>query len=441
MAINYLAWLNIILLAVKLLNIPSADEGITVKIFPEHPAEILLNDTNTKVFHIDLFSKKTGVKIKGYILIPRQDIFASEDVNRFLFPFVPNATFLTVNEFSVIYEEVLQEPMLPKSKTILLYVNKVERILDVEKNNKPVERKDNYSTRDGIQVIQTRVFPQYVELQVAKDGSSTIDYKVIRNLFPHKMILLSVIPDTGKVIQLWLNGGNVDFPLAFFNIQEAATKKISQFLTARLSGENNDVELLRSEIKKMLEQAPPYNPVVYDFFNEFIDRILLIDNVKQVFSEYQPKQTPDKLTDFMPQVAGEVKKIPEAETENLRVLCRIFKQYKKTAKKQHGEWVEGNMLLGGSSKEYKPSEAELLLGETGNRILTALEKVGNDDWVVLKKQQRLRSCKLKFIKFSFIHYDVMGSGRFFYVDKMIPVTIKWNNKKFEVLRDSENEIK
>ena len=435
MAINYFAWLNIILLALKLLNNSDTDSGVTVKVFAQKPSNIHLSDTASNVYHVDLYEKKSGNKIKGYILIPRQDIFASNEADRVLSPFVPNAVFLTVNKFAIIFEEVLQEPDLPKSKTLLPYIDKVQRILNVDQNNIPIEHRDNYSTTEGFQVIQLQEYPQYVQLQIAQSGSASVDYEQIKKMFPHKMILLSIVPDTGKVHQIWLSGGDANFPSLFFKIQASATEKMIQFLSARLAGETNDAKSLKREIKTIMEKASSYDPVVYDFYSAFIDRIFLVEDAEPNFSGYQPKQTPDKITDFMPQIIEEVNQIPKAETENLSALYRLYKKYSKAVKKQHGKWVEGNLLLGGKAKEYKPSQAELLLCETGNRIVKIMENIDASNWVTIKKQQQLKSCKMKFVRFSFIHYDVMGSGRFFYVDKMVPVIVKWRKRKFEILKD------
>jgi hypothetical protein len=41
------------------------------------------------------------------------------------------------------------------------------------------------------------------------------------------------------------------------------------------------------------------------------------------------------------------------------------------------------------------------------------------------KQHRIKIKKISYRKFSFIHYDVMGSGRFFYVLNIGEVTVKF----------------
>jgi len=290
MAINYFAWLNIILLALKLLNNSDTDSGVSVKVFAQKPSNIYLSDTASKMYHVDLYEKKSGNKIKGYILIPRQDIFASNETDRGLFPFVPNAVFLTVNKFAIIFEEVLQKPNLPKSKTFLPYIDKVQRILDVEENNIPIEHRNNYSTTEGFQVIQLQEYPQYVQLQIAKSGGASVDYEQIKKMFPHKMIQLSIIPDTSKVCRIWLSGGDAYFPSAFFKIQASATKKITQFLSAKLSGEINDTKSLKREIKTIMEKASSYDPEVYDFYSAFINRICLVEKSKPNFSGNLPSK-------------------------------------------------------------------------------------------------------------------------------------------------------
>ncbi|RKX17668.1 MAG: hypothetical protein DRP35_10530 [Candidatus Zixiibacteriota bacterium] len=438
MVVNYLAWLNIISLAVKLLNVSSGSEGIVVKVFTETTTEIHLSDPKTTIYHISLYGKETGIKLKGYILIPRQDIHASKDDDRFLFPFVRNAVFLTVNEFAVIYEEALQEPVMPKSKTLEPYIEEVLKILDVEKNNKPVEIRDNYTINNGIQVIKQQTFPQYVDLQVAKQGSTPIDYQNIKKLFPHKMILLSVIPDMGKVIQTWLSGGDADLPPAFFKIQDQVIDLFSAQLTDNVTA--GKFEDFRTQLRTLMEKQDSFDQTTYDFLTKFFKRITLYESPQSTFSDYQPKTTPDRVTDFMPQIVDKIDELPAAKQENLKKLMKLFKQYQKSTKKNKGEWVEGNPLLGGNEKEYHPTEDELIFGEIGSRILETLNKLQKNNWQQIRKQQSLKNKKLQFTQFSFIHYDVMGSGRFFYVDKMIPVVVKFSKKGFEVKADSVEKI-
>ena len=433
---NYLAWLNIISLAVKLLNTPSGSDGIVVKVFTETTTEIRLSNPKTTIYHIDLYRKETGIKLKGYILIPRQDIYASENEDRFLFPFVPNAVFLTVNEFAVIYEEALQEPAMPKSKTLEPYVVKVRKIIGVDENNKPVKAHDNYTTPEGVQVIKQQVFPQYIDLQIAKTGSATIDYVSIKKMFPHQMILLSEIPDKGKVKQVWLSGGDVDLPSSFFKIQDS----LINLITNQLSDSNSarKVDNFQSHLRALMEKQDAFNQPTYDFLIKLFEKITLYEQPQPSFSGYHPKTTPDRVTDFMPQIAEKINKLPASELENLKKLTMLFKQFQKSVKKNKGQWIEGNPLLGGNEKEYSPTEDELILDEIGSRILEILNKIPKEDWEQIRKQQSLKTKKLRFTHFSFIHYDVMGSGRFFYVDKMKLVTIRWNKKGYREETDTNS---
>lgn len=432
MIVNYFAWLNILSLAIKLLNSPSVDDGILIKVFSENSKEINLSAQQSEVFHIDLYSKVSGVKLKGYILIPRQDIFAAEESERYLFPFVPNAVFLTVNEFAVIFEETIQNTNLPKSKTHLPYINNIQRILGIDQNQKLLEKRDAYTTSDGVHVIQMQEYPQFVELQVAKNGSSGVDYSIIKKLFPHKMIFLSLIPDTGKVFQIWLKGGDVDFPKHFFEVQDEVTKRLSAFLSEKESVSFAEIKNLKQDIKKLIPKNQVFDQVLYDYFDDFVNRILQWE-VPKTFSGYHPKQTPDRVLDFMPQISDDINDLPIAEPENLQKLTALFKKYQKIAKKNKGKWIEGNPILGAKPKEYKPTAEELILGEIGSRIVTVLKKIDKNQWHNLWKQQKLKHKKLVFTDFSFIHYDVMGSGRFFYVKKMKKITIKWNKKVFEIV--------
>ena len=72
------------------------------------------------------------------------------------------------------------------------------------------------------------------------------------------------------------------------------------------------------------------------------------------------------------------------------------------------------MQLGADAQEYRPSDAELVTAEAGDRLSAALN--GADDATkvsvsaVLGPDPAARNYK----RFDFRHSDVMGSGRYFY---------------------------
>jgi len=50
------------------------------------------------------------------------------------------------------------------------------------------------------------------------------------------------------------------------------------------------------------------------------------------------------------------------------------------------------------------------------KVISASDKKGIKE---LLKAKKIRIRKINYTRFTFIHYDVMGSGRFFYVDSII----------------------
>ena len=147
------------------------------------------------------------------------------------------------------------------------------------------------------------------------------------------------------------------------------------------------------------------------------------------FPDYQPETTPDDVLDYRPGLAEELDDIPTAQLDNLKELVERFRKYRKKARKDRGTWTEGNPLLGGREREYVPSDAELLLSETGQRIARILDDYKANTILNRIKKDGIRSLKLEFTRFGFVHYDVMGSGRFFYVEEIEEMKIQLPSRK------------
>jgi hypothetical protein len=120
----------------------------------------------------------------------------------------------------------------------------------------------------------------------------------------------------------------------------------------------------------------------------------------------------------------ELARLPAAELANLPALYEVFSRYRRQAKKQPGRWVEGNLLLGALPQEYRPSEAELLLAETGARMRKIVRENDEQQLKKLLRAHCIERALLEYTAFRFIHYDVMGSGRFFYVGNMTTEKIR-----------------
>lgn len=142
------------------------------------------------------------------------------------------------------------------------------------------------------------------------------------------------------------------------------------------------------------------------------------------FPGYAPKMTPDTAVDFMPEIRGDIDKIPAATPDNLIALLDLLIDYQKRVTEKPGGWIEGNRMLGARAREYRPTADELMAAAIGDRLQTiiAAETGGRSQDMLRKAQVSIK--ELEYTRFTFTHTDVMGSGRFFYVDTMEKMKLK-----------------
>jgi hypothetical protein len=142
------------------------------------------------------------------------------------------------------------------------------------------------------------------------------------------------------------------------------------------------------------------------------------------FPDYQPKNSPDTLTDYRPSLSADVAALPAAEPGNLKKLLKAHEKWRKRAKKSPGKWEEGNIPLGGDPKEYVPSDAELMAGELCERIGSVVFGTEASALSEAVRNQKIKPQILECKQISFRHVDVMGSGRFFYASEPREVAIR-----------------
>lgn len=143
-----------------------------------------------------------------------------------------------------------------------------------------------------------------------------------------------------------------------------------------------------------------------------------------VFGDYQPKTSPDTVYDFIGgrnyqnQDFDTLNEFSESNLENLKSILNLFRRYKEKAKQNPGYYIDGNVILGAPPNEYMPSMEELICSEFGENIRNIIENNSKKDIEEVKKKEGIASQKIKFTEIYFTHCDVMGSGRFFYADKI-----------------------
>ena len=147
---------------------------------------------------------------------------------------------------------------------------------------------------------------------------------------------------------------------------------------------------------------------------------------KNMFPDYEPKKTPDTLTDYLrkPNKAYEILgEIGEPDISKLNHILALFYNYQKQAKINVGKTEKGNVAIGADPDQYYPSDEELIVSELGKMIVQILESYTNQQLKTLKLRHNIPSQQIRFFEISFRHVDVMGSGRFFYADKAAKETI------------------
>lgn len=138
---------------------------------------------------------------------------------------------------------------------------------------------------------------------------------------------------------------------------------------------------------------------------------------------FNPKMSPDTVADYRPAVASRVSRIPQADMETLPALVQLMRRLNRTAAKSPGRWVSGFAYLGANPREYRPSDAELVAGEVGDRIHGFVSKASLGQVVATLKRARVDLAPISYSSFQFRHADVMGTGRYFYASAPRLVTI------------------
>jgi hypothetical protein len=120
----------------------------------------------------------------------------------------------------------------------------------------------------------------------------------------------------------------------------------------------------------------------------------------------------------MPALQERCSTIPQAELENLPELLALFDDYRHRAMQNPGAWQRGNLVLGAPERDYRPSEPELIASVIGERIRRIVQQHPPEIVSKARRESGFTEGLLRYRLFHFTHTDVMGSGRFFYVDRV-----------------------
>lgn len=325
---------------------------------------------NQEGLKTEISFKKDDKPVLTYYILPWQNLtekISADSQDQEMHPL----QFVTVTEYALVFvSEDLTGLNTEEKETVRQFTKKFKALINYDDNQKPLDEPLNLP--ENLQVISATSFNNYISLDIALPGSHLpADWAGISE---NKMLRVSLIPGQGTVTVNW---------------QEPAMPK---------TGNN---------FNKPENIKPSGEPTM--------------------FPDYVPKHTPDKATDYMPELAEEFGKLPATKPENLAGFLELFTLYFQKAKAHPGNWVEGNIVLGARPKEYEPTAEELILAEIGDRLQVIIKKIPDSEINKILKTMNIEPRDLTYTRFTFTHVDVMGSGRFFYVDRMEKVRLlgKW----------------
>ena len=308
----------------------------------------------------------------------------------------------------------------------------VAYVIDQKANTTKMEKEPEIEEPAAVQVMNFSLFPHYAQMEVAVPGTSLPSDEDIVAIAGRNLVRLFLVPDVGEVRQRWIHvpvGVETD---AERNARKIIHKELSALANElRGSGGTAGSESLRNRTwERIRDGIEPFFPDEEEFqgISGTVLRLLSLPEslgysagfgFDEMFPDYQPKQSPDTVLDYRPQIRDVVESLPLASLSSLDELLSLHEEYGKKADDHPGETIEGNIILGGPDEEYVPSDEELILGEIGERLKAISLTADRDSLRRWCEKPGGRTTGIDIIRFEFWHADVMGSGRFFYVSEPV----------------------
>jgi hypothetical protein len=121
---------------------------------------------------------------------------------------------------------------------------------------------------------------------------------------------------------------------------------------------------------------------------------------------------PATVTDYRSSVAGDIAALPPVG--DAASLAAAFATWHAKAAAAPGATEEGQVQLGADPQEYRPSDAELVTAEAGDRLSAALQ--GADEATRASVTTIVGDAR-SYRRFDFRCVDVAGSGRYYYASQ------------------------
>jgi hypothetical protein len=434
---DIIGWLKLFGLAVQLFNQTEMNNQTIV--------HYQLDTTNSQLFHtvsglpslsIQVQQTNTNELLTTYVLLPWQDLYEPKTTNGDAVQQALSKQFYTVMEFALVYCTFEKSNLSDEQKSILdKYKKFFIKLFDIDNNNTIIRHSDGITSPQGLQIISKKEYPFYEVQDIAVPGSKTKTSAKKSRSIKGKMVQRNFIPDYGTIKSEWKSYGN---PINDKCILKKQREIVALFESALLECLTNPkinrkmiYENALIDLDEIFNTCTSKTNFTTNFGKDLLKRLLSPNEpgLRELFEDnpfsgYQPKRTPDISSDYMPSVDKYFKSLPSAK---LSYLCKLFSQFKKyrtLAKRNPGKWVDGNMILGARPKEYEPSLEELILAEIGERINQIILNNSSDSIAAFISARKCKPGKIQFKKFTFTHSDVMGSGRFFYVDRIEETHLK-----------------
>jgi len=380
---------------------------------------------STTALIVQLQMKDSNKLLAKYTIIPWQNFSMNNETEKSI-EMGTIENLLTVTEYAVIYTSLPASNLSTVGKEFIeSFSNAFKKVLDYENNQTAVE-KDDLDIPPGIQIISGHVFKHYIDLQVAIPGSNLPEHTRWGKVSTNKMVYLSLVPDHGQVKSSWIQPAKSHFDPYYTSVEAELLALFAGAVEKSMNNPENRHQVFnetKSRMRNLFNAANSYVNFLYHEYETKLFRWLLLQaeeaeqpDIENMFPDYEPKRTPDTVMDFRPELAEEIYCLPAATTENLPELLQLFIDYQKRADNNPGHWVDGNVILGAGPREYQPSPEELLTAEIGDRLQSILCSAPVKRIQNLLKKEKIQFNNIEYTRYTFTHVDVMGSGRFFYVD-------------------------
>ncbi len=389
-------------------------------------------DSNAKILNIKIFSAGNNKLLLDYAVVPRQNFSRDAITGPTPAPAMPDQIF-TVTDFAVIFTSGFPADLDSAERRYAeQFDTAFKKVIDYDLNRAEIED-DDLNIPDNVQIIEGYIYKHYVDLQIAVPGSSLPEPAKWASVSKNRMLHLSLIPDMGPVKSGWILPEELVISPYYTSVEQDLLDLFSGAVDKSIKNPDNRQQIYtaaRDSMRCLFSAANSYVNVLLHESESRLARWLLLSEQdagqpgpENMFPDYVPKTTPDTAIDYMPELSARMNQIPAAEPENLVRLINLLKHYQDQAEKYPGQWVDGNVILGANPREYQPSVNELLAAETGSRLLTIFKLTPEEQVQKLLRKERIKTGKLHYTAYTFTHVDVMGSGRFFYVDTIETVKL------------------